>query len=282
MWIFPLIASFLIAADLDPPRGRIVAVGGGRTDPEFYRRIIEVSGVEAVRVVVVPHASNRVEELVRIADRWREAGVSDVTVLDPDDLESALGAIEKANIIWIRGGDQGYLMRRLEGSPIPDAIRERFRNGAIIAGTSAGAAVMSRVMIAGNDRRTDDGPRRARLGEGLGLWPGAIVDQHFTARRRFERLKGAVLEHPDLIGVGIDEGTAVLVGGDGRRFEVLGQGDVVVLDARRPRPGDVLPAEADRADPTAQTELTTHVLKAGMVFDLDEGVQPQDGPDLGN
>ena len=274
MWIFPLLATALLAADPEPPKGTLVIVGGGSLTDSIYRRMVELSGAEAAKVVVVPHASNYGVDPAETAMLWHHAGAAEVTILDPRDPDGSLGPIREADLIWIRGGDQGYMMRRLQGSKIPEAIRERFQQGALVAGTSAGAAVMSRVMIAGNQRAGDDGRRAAEIGEGLGLWPAVIVDQHFTNRQRFDRLKGAVLDHPDLLGVGIDERTAVVVRGDGRRFEVVGEADVVIIDARHPRPGDALPTDEAERDPTARTAVTTHILQAGMGFDLDEGIQP--------
>ena len=189
-------------------------------------------------------------------------GASEVAILNPADPKGAVAAIDEADLIWVRGGNQNLLMDALAGTEIPEAIRRRFREGAVVGGTSAGAAVMSRVMIAGRDPKDRNAPR---LSEGLGLWPEVIVDQHFLRRMRLDRLTGAVLGHPDLVGVGIDESTAVVV--SGRQFEVIGASEVVVLDARK----------ADKPNPT-EADLTKHVLKAGMTFDLDKGVLTASAP----
>ena len=99
----------------------------------------------------------------------------------------------------------------------------------MIGGTSAGAAVMSKVMITGTGD-AKDGKVAPPLGEGLGLWSGAIVDQHFVKRGRETRLRAAIQAHPELLGVGIDESTFVIV--KGNEFEVGGKSTVLVLDAR--------------------------------------------------
>jgi cyanophycinase len=118
----------------------------------------------------------------------------------------------------------------------------------VIAGTSAGAAVMSAVMLTGSGN-----PERA-CGKGLGLWPGVIVDQHYLTRRRQPRLLEAVQKHPNLVGVGIDESTAVIVRGEGRRFEVVGRSQVEVL-VRQPKG-------------KAGSEVAAYRLDAGKTFDL--------------
>jgi cyanophycinase len=120
-------------------------------------------------------------------------------------------------------------MERLNQLELVKLIRERHARGMVAGGTSAGAAVMSKVMIAGDASKAGEPPL---IAEGLGLWPEAIVDQHFVARGREPRLRVAVKMHPELLGVGIDEGTAVLVRGND--FEVIG-GSVTVIDARSQR-----------------------------------------------
>jgi cyanophycinase len=156
-------------------------------------------------------------------------------------------------------------MRALAKTDVPEAIRRRYMEGAIVGGTSAGAAVMSQVMIAG---KSDLGSLTAGdtpTYTGLGLWPDVIVDQHFLKRGRFSRLTTAVLDRPKLIGVGIDESTAVVV--TGRTFEVIGRSNVVVVDARK-----ATMTHAKNGEPAAGANLTMHVLRAGMRFDLDRGV----------
>lgn len=141
------------------------------------------------------------------------------------------------------GGFQGLLMQAIGGTPIPDIIRARLSAGVTIGGAGAGAAAMSRTMIA--DETTPDGGDidGPATNEGLGLWPDAIVSPHFAERRRLNPLIAIVQDHATLFGVGIDEGTAVVVSRG--EFEVLGRGTVVILDAHRPRglPGG-LPCEA--------------------------------------
>ncbi len=208
------------------PKGRLVVVGGGRMPDEVWRRLVEAPGGKAGRAAVLPYASQRDGAGDSDAKRLRELGVPEVSVPRADDPAAVLEAIRAADLIWMPGGDQTRLMRVLSGvEGAVEAIRDRHRAGATVGGTSAGAAVMSKVMISGGSGD------EVKIGEGLGLWPEAIVDQHFLKRSRQERLKAALRKHPGRLGVGIDEGTAVFVGPGS--FEVVGASKAVVMDARR-------------------------------------------------
>jgi cyanophycinase len=159
-------------------------------------------------------------------------------------------------------------MSALTEGKLVDAIRERFRQGATVGGTSAGAAVMSQIMLTGLPKV--QGVARTVETIGLGLWPDVIVDQHFIRRNRSPRLLDAVLHHPEKLGIGIDESAAVVV--QGRCFEVIGHSKVVVLDARR-----AVKAAAQTAG-SAAAKVATHVLEAGMKFDLDKGLLKPNSP----
>ena len=113
---------------------------------------------------------------------------------------------------------------------MPTSIRERHRAGVTVGGTSAGAAVLAEAMFTGDADLTSLTAGATVTAKGLALWPEALIDQHFQERQRDNRLISAVMDRPALIGVGIDEGTAVIV--QGKSFEVIGKSSVVVVDAR--------------------------------------------------
>jgi cyanophycinase len=138
----------------------------------------------------------------------------------------------------------------LADAPLAEALRARYRAGVVFGGTSAGAAIMSPIMITGNGNFDVLDGRQVETRPGLGLMPGTIVDQHFIARRRQNRLFGLVLRHPDSLGVGVDEDTALLVV-DNRYAEVVGTGRVMTVDARA-RDG----------------ALVLYLLESGRRFDL--------------
>src|SRR5205814_5842641 len=140
-------------------------------------------------------------------------------------------------------------------------IRARHAAGVVVGGTSAGAAILSAVMLTGDADLKSVSRGKTITAPGLGLWPDVIVDQHFLARQRGNRLISAVLDHPALVGVGIDESTAVVV--RGTRIEAIGKSAVIVID---PRGAKV--AAPDSGPVAAGTGLVFHVLRSGMTLDL--------------
>jgi cyanophycinase len=153
-------------------------------------------------------------------------------------------------------------MKAVAGTPLAAAIRARYAAGAVVAGTSAGAAVMSDVMITGDADLQSITVGATKTLPGFALWPEVIVDQHFLKRQRHSRLISLVLEHPTLVGVAIDERTAVVV--SGRTFEVMGESSVLVVDARR---ASVEPRQPGQL--SAARNIAMHVLTTGMTFNLD-------------
>ena len=179
-------------------------------------------------------------------------------------------AFDGATGIYFTGGDQVRITRALLNTPVHRALLDLYRNGAVIGGTSAGAAIMSEVMITGDEKINKDSTSlfpMIRLGnvetvEGMGFVTDAIIDQHFVRRKRHNRLISVVLEHPQLVGVGIDEATAIVLGPD-HTFRVTGASIVVVYDATK-----ATKATTDAAGNLSASGLTLHVLKAGDGYDL--------------
>jgi cyanophycinase len=256
--IAPLLA-WVIAAG--PTPGPLVVVGGGAMPPAIAARALELAGGPAAKILIVPQASSDPTSGTASAKAWADRGAKAVTILDVADPAAARKAIAAADLIWMPGGDQVLLMAALQKADLVGAIRDRHRQGATVGGTSAGAAVQSGVMITG-EAPLDAIRRGATVTvDGLDLWPGVIVDQHFVRRQRFQRLLAAVLDRPRLVGVGIDEGTAAVV--TGTKFTVIGKGQVVVVDARK-----ATVAAGKKDDPAAATGVRLHVLTPGMSFDL--------------
>jgi cyanophycinase len=246
------------------PLGHLVIVGGGPTTPEIAAKALAVAGGKRARVLIVPQASTRADAGQRSERMWRQAGAARVSVLDLKNPRAALTAIKVADLIWMPGGSQSRLMEALRKDGLAQAIRERFQQGATVGGTSAGAAVMSKIMFTG-DTPLDSVSVDPKTSIGLGLWPEVIIDQHFVRRSRFNRLLSAVLSHPEDVGIGIDECTAIVV--EGRYFEVVGKSHVIVIDAR---PRDKKPRKA--TEPQATDNVALHILRPGMRFHLDRGV----------
>ena len=260
-----LLAAALLSQGPGQPVGHLIIAGGGETVPEICGQALQLAGGKRARVLVIPHASEDNDSGPESQVMWRQAGAGQVAVLDLKDRAAALAAIRQADLIWMPGGDQTRLMQILRQQGLVEPLRERFRQGATVGGTSAGAAVMSPAMLTEAAQLETVLADAAKMPEGLGLWPGVIVDQHLVRRCRFNRLLGAVLNHPEYVGIGIDECTAVVV--TGRTFEVIGRSNVLVVDARKTR---MLPAKA--GEPEAAADVSLHVLRAGMRFDLDRGL----------
>ena len=211
--------------------GPVLAVGGGGTPAEALRLGLGHAPAGA-RVAVVPFASGREDRGVGAVEMWLEAGAGSAALV-PEDA-GARRLLEEADVIWLGGGSQHRLMDSLEALDLVDLIRARHRGGALVGGTSAGAAVLGSVLISGSpDPRAYVGgamPTRPALD----LVPGVLVDQHFRERNREGRLLTAVLDGEGAwVGVGISERTAALF--EGAAFEVAGEGVVIVVDARRAR-----------------------------------------------
>lgn len=257
-----LAAALTLGTCLSPlvsaaPR-RLVAVGGGERPPAAMQRFVEWSGGAQARVLVVTWASGEPAESFANLDReLRAHGPAAVEQAPPAPVEGPARArlleqLAAATGVFFSGGDQNRVMDVLKDAELLQALRARYAAGVPFGGTSAGTAIMSSPMITGEGDFTVIDAAQVEVREGLGLVPGVIFDQHFVKRQRQNRLFGLVLARPELLGLGIDEDTALLVTDD-REAEVLGRGPVLVVDGRA-RPG----------------ALVVEPLPAGARYDLEE------------
>jgi cyanophycinase len=253
--------------------GHLVLNGGGGKPPAVMEKFIELAGGRDATIVVFPTASGEPDTGAFYGRLFRrEYGCTDVRVAAVHNPREArmprfVAMVDAADGIFFSGGDQRRIITALRDSPVGEAVQRAHRRGAVVGGTSAGTACQSPLMITGDGDFSRIEADNVELWPGLGLFPGVIVDQHFVARGRHNRLLSVVLEHPQLLGVGVDEDTAVWVRPDGS-FQVLGAGWVVVYDARsavirRGFPGSDVALGA--------SGLLTHVLLPGQVFDLATG-----------
>jgi len=250
------------------PKGHLVLIGGGRRTPAVMGRFLALAGGKGARIAVLPMASRRYRQAGEsYRKEFQELGAAFVKVLIAKDRKATedpdlAGSLMACTGLFIGGGDQRRLAELFVGTGFGRAVRAFHRRGGVVGGTSAGAAVMSRVMITGEGDWT-----RPRLGgvatrEGLGLVQGAVIDQHFYARKRFNRLLALCLEKK-LPGVGIDEATALWVKGSGEA-QVLGEGVVLVIDPRKA----VLPEKRKKGDPLQARDVRLHVLRRGERFEM--------------
>lgn len=254
---------------------------GGREDKEGDRVILKevarrLNGGTLVVATVASHEPDGYFESYREA--FAGIGVTDLVELYVEErsqsLESpALKALEGAGGVFFSGGDQLRISSQIGDTPIERRIRELHEAGAVIAGTSAGAAVMSETMLVKGASAESYRIGDLHMAPGLGLIRDLIIDQHFAERGRYGRLLGAVAHNPRLLGVGIDENTAIVV--EGRQFRVIGSGAAYVVDGEDSTHSNIAEARADRA--LSMFNVRMHVLSSGDGFDLDART-PSAGP----
>ena len=255
----------------EPAAGPLIAIGG-HEDKEGERLILRavaerLGGGKLVLATIASHQPEGYLESYQKA--FGDLGVREVVELYVNDRgethdETKLSVFEGAAGVFFSGGDQLRIASQIGDTPIEKRVRAIHRAGGLIAGTSAGASVMSETMLVGGASSESHRIGDLNMAPGLGLIRHAIIDQHFAERGRIGRLLGAVAHNPRIMGVGIDEDTAILV--EGRRFSVLGSGAVYVVDAEEVTQSNI--AEARSASALSLHDVRLHVLAHGDGFDL--------------
>ena len=269
-------AFSLSAATAGDARGHLVIIGGGERTEAIMKRFVDLAGGPGrAKIIVIPLASSEpVQTGNDYVAEFHGLGVTDVRALIPTRAEamaeSTSATLAGATGVFFSGGDQVFITRVIVGTPLQRRLHELYRAGAVIGGTSAGAAIMSKVMITGDELINKDSSNifvsilkgNVQTIEGLGFLDRVIIDQHFVKRKRLNRLISVVLENPTLPGIGIDESTAIIVK-PGGTAEVLGEGTVVVVDPRRAR--DI---HTDAHGNLAARNCTLSIFSTGESFDL--------------
>lgn len=223
------------------PKGKLFIIGGGNRSDALMTQLISISDLEKKDfVVVLPMSSEEPDSAyIYFKEQFQKLTPHPIIMMNFDkntaNNKTLTDSLQKAKLIFISGGDQTRFMNVVHNTPIYTAIHKAYQNGSTIAGTSAGAAVMSEKMITGNQKLekeysgTFDNIRYDNLEttEGLGLITNAIIDQHFLKRSRYNRLISAMVEFPNLTGIGIDESTSIIV--HNNEIEVAGESEVIVL-----------------------------------------------------
>lgn len=222
-------------------KGKLFIIGGGKRPPELLQNLIRISNVDSSGYIIVLPMSSSIPDTASFYGKkqFKDQGINKVYSFNfqtsEDMTDARIDSLTNASLIYISGGDQNRFMEIIANTPVYEAIHQAFLNGSVIAGTSAGAAVMSKKMITGNEHKYPEYTGNFRtieannieIGEGLGLLENAIIDQHFVWRMRMNRLITATLENPQETGIGIDESTAILVEGD--TAKVYGKYQVIVI-----------------------------------------------------
>jgi len=253
--------------------GSVMIIGGAEDkirDRVILSRFTTLAGGSDAVVVVISTASSLGFEA---GERYREIftglGIGTVRPLHAMTRQQAndeayVGQLRDATGIFLTGGNQLRLSSTIGGTLLAEAVMDRFRAGAVVAGTSAGASAMSSHMIAFGASGGTPKHRMAALAAGLGVLPSVIVDQHFQQRNRYGRLLSVIAQNPSLLGVGVDEDTAGVVGPDGV-MEVIGRGSVTIIDGAT--------AETDAWEvhghrPVMISGVILHALPSGYRFDM--------------
>ena len=254
-------------------RGYVIPIGGAeakRKDPVILERFVELCGGDDARILVIPTASLLDETGPLYQELFEGMGAKAmcIPIEERDDCyqDEILETLDRATGIFITGGNQLRLSTILGGTPVARAIRRLNSEGVHMAGTSAGAAIVSEHMIAGG--RGGPTPRESGvvLAPGLGLTNRAIIDQHFNKRGRLGRLLAALSFNPFACGLGIDENTAAFIAPDGV-LEVVGHGTVTVVDPADLRHSSM--SYVRKAEAVSLIGLKLHVLAQGSQFNLE-------------
>jgi cyanophycinase len=270
MFILSLLSLGLLTAG-NGQSGQLLLLGGGKKPREIMAQFVELAGGKQAHILIVPTASELEDTAaVNLALFQQEHGctkVESLLVFNREDADSPemVEKVKNANAIFFTGGDQNRITRAFLGSQCLDLMRNRFKNeGLVVAGTSAGTACMSEWMITGEGRFDRLVAGSVELKPGLGLVPGAILDQHFVVRSRQTRLICAILDHPELLGIGIDEATACWFKPD-HSFEVLGEGWVQVWQVQ---PSQITRQSRGNEVALGAFGMVVHTLLPGQSYDM--------------
>jgi cyanophycinase len=266
-------------------KGHLVIIGGaedrlGRSD--ILRKFVQLSGRASARITVLTCASEFPKQAGReYVDAFHRLSARSVEVVDIHTRKEALSKqglkiVQRSTGVFFTGGCQVRICSILGGTPMETILKQRYRDGLVIAGTSAGAAMMSDMMIARGESQTHPSVGIVELGYGLGFINDVVIDQHFAQRGRLGRLLSAVAQHPRHVGLGIDEDTALVV--HNRIATVIGRGTVTIIDMHDSSFGDVT-TDLERMECLALWNVRFHVIPATFSFDLKSRtvLQPIDG-----
>lgn len=266
------------ASSADGPNGsvrRTLLIIGGAEDrvgrSVVLKRFVKLAGGRRSRIVIIPTASGFADE---VSEAYRDVFTrlrgGDIGVVHPLSRREAnapamVEELDAATGVFITGGSQVKLAQNVVGTPVGDAILRAYDRGAVIAGTSAGASIMSRYMISLGEEGLTPRQRASQMSAGLGLVEDVIIDQHFDQRGRYGRLMSMVAASPNLLGMGIDENTAAEIR-NGRVMSVIGAGAVFLVNARN---AITDAPDARRGAPLLVSGAVVHTLPTGSTFDLE-------------
>ena len=220
-------------------KGSLFIIGGGERTPELVNQLVETANLQPNDyIVILPMATGVPEESIayfsgQISKVCNNKIASfNFNKAQADEHQSWIDSVKNARLIYITGGDQNKFMNIVKDTKLFTALHAAYNNGATISGTSAGAAVMSEIMITGSEKEKENKFSEIKnnnivTSTGMGFINTAIIDQHFIKRSRFNRLISVLADHPNKMVIGIDESTAIIV--TGNKAKVVGESQVVVI-----------------------------------------------------
>jgi cyanophycinase len=252
-------------------KGTLIVIGG-KEDKQGEKKILNeiANQVKRSKLIIASIASQLPDEVWAEYRRlFNDLGVKNIEHLTIDTHQDALSnekvaVLDKAKCVFFTGGDQVKITSKIGGTPIMNKITDIYKKGGIIAGTSAGAAIMGKIMLVGGENGESHKVGNWMMAPGLGFIDNIIVDQHFAQRGRIGRLLGAVALNPGVIGVGIDEDTSIII--KDNSFKVLGTNAVYVIDGRYVTTTNVSEAAAENT--MSMHDIRLHILAEGQGFNL--------------
>ncbi|MBA2289442.1 MAG: cyanophycinase [Chloroflexia bacterium] len=261
------------SAAIKATRGVLMAIGGAEDkmdDKVILSAFSNLAGGKKARIAIVPTASSIETAGLRYKAIFLGMGVESAEVVyiqnrEDASLEDNLRELDRATGIFLTGGNQLKLSAIIGGTRFEECVRRRHQQGVVIAGTSAGASILSAHMVAGGAGGAVPKQRMAQMVAGFGLISDLIIDQHFRQRNRIGRLLTLVATNPGLLGIGIDEDTAAVFDADGTTMEVIGRHSVTIVDGSQMY-SDIYRVKGHGEVTVSDARL--HVLPAGRKFDL--------------
>ena len=254
--------------------GELIIIGGAEDkegDCKILKEFVRLSGGSKARILVITTATESPQEAGKKYKRiFNDLGSQQVETLDVNERDQAfdpvaLSKVKEATGIFFTGGDQLRITSLIGGTSLDTSLHEAHVKGTILAGTSAGASAISATMIVEGDAEEAPKLNAVSMAPGLGLLNDVVIDQHFDQRGRLGRLLTAVAQNPFILGIGIDEDTAIVVRDNGV-FSVLGSQAVTVVDGRGITFSNV--SEASNGQALALTDIKLHILPAGYKYHL--------------
>ncbi|MFT4661096.1 MAG: cyanophycinase [Patiriisocius sp.] len=272
---------------MQDPKGTLISIGGNEDkgleldenhsldfiEDGILKKVVDLGGGVNAKIKVITSASSiPVEVGENYLSAFGKLECNNIQILNIGSKEQAndpifIQDIEEADVVMFSGGDQRRLSQFFIDSKILAVLKRRYQeeDGFVIAGTSAGAVAMSETMVCGGSAEFAMKNGEVKIMEGLGFMNNVIIDSHFIKRGRFGRLAEAVARHPELLGVGLGEDTAIIITG-GCHFETIGSGMIILFDGTELKHNTV--SKLREGTPITIGNMVVHVLANNDQYDV--------------